>query len=111
LGKSLEKQPEPWEGLGERLKRAVASVYATTGEKITPADLGAAVERSEGTISLWQNGESYPSIEQAYKLAARLGISAAWLVYNEGVMLAGNHPPARPMPPGQKVDVPRRKLK
>jgi transcriptional regulator with XRE-family HTH domain len=89
----------PWEGLGNRLKRAMAHYFVTTGREFTPAQLAKAVDRSEGTISLWINGQSYPSIEQAYTLARALSVSASWLVYEEGVMLAGYHPPAKPMPP------------
>ncbi len=107
MGKVLK----PWEGLGERLKRGVAHAYAAHGEKITPADLAKAVERSEGTVSLWVNGESFPSIEQAYLLAARVGVSASWLVYEEGAMLAGHQPAVNVMPPERLVKVEHRRRK
>jgi DNA-binding XRE family transcriptional regulator len=98
LGKVLRR--EPWEDFGDRLGRAVAQVYASTGRRITGDDLAEAVGRSGATVSLWMNGQSYPSLEQAYKISEALGVSPGWLCFNEGVMLHGHHTEGvKPMPP------------
>ena len=109
MGKVLRR--EPWEDFGDRLGRAVAQVYASTGRRVTGDDMAGAVGRSEATVSLWLNGHSYPSLGQAYKLAETLGVSAGWLCFNEGVMLAGHHTePPKAMPPErlEKVESKRR---
>ncbi len=96
-----------------RLFQAQLHYEGKVGERLTQAALGALVGVSQPTAADWLNGVRTPSIEQVEALARALGISPGWLAFNEGVMLAGNHPPAKPMPPGsrKKVDPPRRDLK
>jgi transcriptional regulator with XRE-family HTH domain len=107
LGKILK----PWEGLGGRLDRAVAQFYATTGKRLTGEDLAAAVGRSGATVSLWINGQSYPSLEQVCLLAHALEISPSWLAFGEGSPLAGHHEAPKSMPQDHLERVPSQRKK
>jgi transcriptional regulator with XRE-family HTH domain len=96
--------------LPKRLFQAMRQYEARVGERLTGVAFAAMVGVSQPTVSDWENGNRTPGLHQVEAIARTLGVSPGWLAFNEGVMLAGNHPPAKPMPPGnrKKVDPPRR---
>jgi hypothetical protein len=88
-------------------------------ERITLSDVGEAVAQmvgrdspfTAGTVSGWLESRSEPQLDVFLAFAHLTGTSASWLAFNEGVMLAGHHPPPKTMPPGTRVEVAKRRLK
>lgn len=89
----------------QRLFQAKTAREGQLGERLTQKEIGEILGVSQPTVADWEKGVRTPSIEQVELLAKTLRVSPGWLAFNEGVMLSGNHPPAKPMPPTQKTMV------
>ncbi len=89
--------------LPERLFQAQLSYEGKTGERLTRGRFAEMVGVSQPTASEWFTGTRLPSLEQVEAIARALGVSPAWIAFGEGVMLAGNHPPATATPPSSKT--------
>jgi transcriptional regulator with XRE-family HTH domain len=83
----------------ERLFQARNHYEGKVGGRLTDVAFAEMMGVSQPTVSDWKNGNRYPDLVQTEKMARVLGVSAGWLGFAEGTMLAGHHPPAKPMPP------------
>ncbi len=92
-------------GLKDRLFQAQLAYEGRAGKRLTRVEFAEMVGVSQPTASDWFTGTRTPSLEQTETIARCLGVSPGWLGFNEGVMLSGNHPPAKPMPLDQKTRV------
>jgi transcriptional regulator with XRE-family HTH domain len=97
--------------LPERLFQARNAYEGRVGARLTDVAFAEMVGVSQPTVSDWKNGNRYPDLFQVETIAKALRVSAGWLGFGEGVMLAGYHEPPKPMPPGHltKVEPTRRK--
>lgn len=86
-----------------RLFQAKTNYEGRLGQRLTQKELGEMVSVSQPTVADWEGGVRTPSLEQVELLAKALGVSPAWLAFNEGAMLAGHHDPPKVMPPGKRV--------
>lgn len=89
-----------------RLFLAYKSYEGRLGSKVSQAALAEAIGESQPTISEWLRKDGrVPSVEQVERVARVLGVSPGWVAFNEGVMLSGAHPPAKPLPAGRLTKV------
>jgi transcriptional regulator with XRE-family HTH domain len=97
--------------LPQRLFQAWKAYEGRLSQRVTQGDLAELVGEGQPTVSDWLNGNRTPSLAQVVTIARVFGVSPGWIAFGEGVMLAGNHPPPKPMPPGHltRVDSKRRK--
>jgi phage repressor protein C with HTH and peptisase S24 domain len=92
--------PQNDAGFGERLKVAVQQAG---GLKLVARELG----RGESTFYTYFNGKSSPSVAEVVRICELAGVRPAWLVSNEGPMLASDSRPAEAEPERPDiVDVP-----
>ena len=68
------------------MRRAVASRIrqARTAAGMTQAEAGAGACVTHSTVSLWESAENAPTAVNVIRLAASLGVTAGWLLLDEG---------------------------
>jgi transcriptional regulator with XRE-family HTH domain len=97
-------------GFADRMFEARNAYEGRKRERLTDVAFAEMVGVSQPTVSDWKQGNRTPDLFQTETIARVLSVSAGWLGFGEGTMLAGFHPPAKPMPPGhlEKLDSKRK---
>lgn len=92
------------DGVGQRMFQAWKSFEGERGSRVTQGELADLVGESQPTLSDWFAGKREPSLRQVLTFCRVVRASPGWISYNEGVMKSGHHPPAKPMPPGERIE-------
>lgn len=69
--------------IGERIAQSRREFGVRTRQDVTPSDLAVMLGVAPATVYRWENNEKHPSRENLVILAARLGVTPAYLVWGQ----------------------------